>query len=415
MKSKLMKGICMSVLFALLFVPCTAHAEGFGVYEWSATGSSMAENNMFGEEDASVLAYNPSQITKLKGTYFSAGATWFNPDMSLHFTDASGQRVDTHNNYHPITAASAFYTNQINDKSWWGVGIFPRFGNEIEYDRQGLTRYDTIYSGVQGITFQPTYAFKPHDKWSIALGLDINYFYINMEKDIPAHGLDLDFEMKGRSFNLGWLASVGYDFDKKNSAAVTYRSRIKHNLEADVNGTVIGAGVSQATRAEGSVTLPDSITFGFGHKFNDRTRIEFDAVWTNWSTYDALNVRFSPVFFGLSKSENPKNWSSAWRLGIGLEHKINDKWTFLCGYGYDESPVPYETFDFTVPTGSRHRASFGFKYKLNKDLAVTLGYSAIFCGARDILSKANGIDFTQGHINDNVTQILSLGLNWKIR
>ena len=65
----------MLMLFALS-VPTSAFAEGFGVYEWSAAGTAMGDNYMFGENDPSVLAYNPAQITKLNGTYLSVGTSW---------------------------------------------------------------------------------------------------------------------------------------------------------------------------------------------------------------------------------------------------------------------------------------------------------------------------------------------------
>ena len=61
----------LALLSAAALTACAssaAFAEGFGVYEWSAAGTAMGEAYMFGEEDPSVLAYNPAQITKLDGT-----------------------------------------------------------------------------------------------------------------------------------------------------------------------------------------------------------------------------------------------------------------------------------------------------------------------------------------------------------
>ena len=39
-----------------LSIPAAAFAEGFGVYEWSAAGTAMGDNYMFGENDPAVLA-----------------------------------------------------------------------------------------------------------------------------------------------------------------------------------------------------------------------------------------------------------------------------------------------------------------------------------------------------------------------
>lgn len=422
------KFLAVITLIALL-VPSAAFAEGFGVYEWSATGTAMGDNFMFDEEDAAVLAYNPAGITHVKGKNISATATWFNPAIKCHFNNTPGglnqqfgQTSHKNNSYDPIWAGSLFYSHQLNDKHWLGIGVFPRFGNGITYDKTWEGRYDTTSGKITSLSIQPTWAFKPHEKWSIALGLDINYMNLQLGKMIPlTHPMagylgDGYLELDGKCTNVGWLVSAMYDFDKKNSAAITYRSSIKHTMDADTDVTSAVFGAEKAN-AHGSVTVPDSISFGYGHKFNDRTRIEFDATWTNWATYDILNMTFSPALLGgaLPAYQGEKNWTTAWRFGVGLQHRMNEKWTFLCGYNFDGSPVPDETFDFTVPTGDRHRGSLGFKYNISKDAAITFAYTAIWAGSRDVRSKANGADFQSARINDCLTQILSLGFTIKLK
>ena len=79
----------LALLSAAALTACAssaAFAEGFGVYEWSAAGTAMGENYMFAEEDPAVLAYNPAQMTKLNGTYFSIGASMVNPDTKVLFS-----------------------------------------------------------------------------------------------------------------------------------------------------------------------------------------------------------------------------------------------------------------------------------------------------------------------------------------
>lgn len=420
-------------MLVALLVPAAAFAEGFGVYEWSATGTAMGDNFMFDEEDAAVLAYNPAGITHLKGKYLSVGATWFNPAIKCHFQNTPGglnQRFGTtshkNNSYDPVWAGSLFYTHQLNDKHWLGLGIFPRFGNGITYDSDWEGRYDTVDGKITSISIQPTWAFKPSEKWSLALGLDINYMNLSLSKQIPLTHPSLGYlgdgllELDGKCTNLGWFVSAMYDFDKKNSAAITYRSSIKHTMDADTDVTsqyISGGTAKESANAHGSVTVPDSLSFGFGHKFSDRTRIEFDATWTNWATYDTLNMTFTPALLNgaLPAYNGVKNWKAAWRFGIGFQHRMNSKWTFLCGYNFDGSPVPDETFDFTVPTGDRHRGSVGFKYNINKDAAITFAYTAIWAAARDVDSKVSNADYVNARINDGLTQILSLGFSMKLK
>ena len=432
---KVRKKLLALAAAAVLSLPAAqaAFAEGFGVYEWSAAGTAMGEAYMFGEEDPSVLAYNPAQITKLDGTYFSIGASLVNPDTKVLFNRLNpltnaGMSDLWENEYDPAVIPYMYYATKAGKNSWWGVAMFSRFGNQIEYDDLWPGRYDTIFSGIKGFTVQPTYAFKIGDKLSAAVGLDINYVKLRMRKNVPmmkglSHLGDMGTDLEGDTVNVGWLASLMYDFDDKTSLAVTYRSRIKHTMDdADIafnglNGYVAGQYIPSG--ASGTVTLPDSVSIGLGHKFNDKTRVELNAVWTNWETYNALNVYFdSPILLAqnMPASLNEKNWEACWRYGIGIEHKLSKQWSILAGYVFDESPIPDSTMDFTVPTGDRHRGSLGFKYRFKENHEIVFAYTGIWADSRETQSRVSpGADYQSSEIFDGFTQVISLGYTIKLK
>ena len=425
----------LALLSAAALTACAssaAFAEGFGVYEWSAAGTAMGEAYMFGEEDPSVLSYNPAQITKLDGTYFSIGASLVNPDTKVLFNQLNpltnfGKSTLWENEYDPAVIPYMYYATKAGDNSWWGIAMFSRYGNQIEYDDLWPGRYDTVFSGIKGFTVQPTYAFKIGNKLSAAVGLDINYVKLRMRKSAPllnkdvmppAHLGDAATDLEGDTVNIGWLASLMYDFDDKTSLAVTYRSRIKHTMDdADIYfNTPLG---SMGSGASGVVTLPDSVSIGIGHKFNEKTRVELNAVWTNWETYNALNIYFdNPVVAGLlgsNASLNPKYWEACWRYGIGIEHKLSKQWSILAGYVFDESPIPDSTMDFTVPTGDRHRGSIGFKYRFKENHEIVFAYTGIWADSRETQSRVSGVDYASSEIFDGFTQVISLGYTVKLK
>lgn len=419
----------LALLSAAALTACAssaAFAEGFGVYEWSAAGTAMGEAYMFGEEDPSVLAYNPAQITKLDGTYFSIGASMVNPDTKVLFRQLGalnfGQDTLWENEYDPAVIPYMYYATKAGKNSWWGIAMFSRFGNQIEYDDLWPGRYDTIFSGIKGFTVQPTYAFKIGNKLSAAVGLDINYVKLRMRKSVPLMNLgmpNVGTDLEGDTVNVGWLASLMYDFDDKTSLAVTYRSRIKHTMDdADIAFSANGFNVSSG--ASGTVTLPDSIAIGLGHKFDDRTRVELNAVWTNWETYNALNIYFDNPALGIppvyGRSLNEKNWEACWRYGIGIEHKLSKQWSILAGYVFDESPIPDSTMDFTVPTGDRHRGSLGFKYRFKENHEIVFAYTGIWADSRETQSRVSpGADYQSSEIFDGFTQVISLGYTIKLK
>ena len=214
---------------------------------------------------------------------------------------------------HAGWAPGNYYVKQLNDKDWIGVGLFSRFGMISEFERDSAVASNAFFSRLNGASLTPTYARKFDNKWSAAVGAEVNYVGLELQKN----------------------------------------------------------GMSIKRDAYGKVTLPDSWAIGYNHKFDDRTRVELNGTYTKWSTYDALNINIE----GLGTIASPKNWSNGWRYALGVEHKLSDKYTIMGGYAYDESVIPFDGADFIVPTGARRTYSLGFQYHDKKQtLAMTLGF-----------------------------------------
>ena len=400
---KKLRGLFCLLLFALILVPNAAFADGFAIYEWSAGGVAMGEAYMFAEDDPSLLGYNPAGITKLQGSWFSGGISYINPRGRVDFHGGSADGQTWSNDEAPGYVPNLFYVKQQNEKLWWGIGVFSRFGNSTQYDPAWPGRYNSYLAKITGITVQPTVAYKVTDKLSIAAGLDINYIRLEMNKMVPVR--EWDVKLDGHNIALGWNLGFNYDFTDNTSFAAVYRSTIKQDMDADVDINM--GGIVTPTKAHGAVTLPDSLTFGFGHRFNENTRAEIGATYTKWSTYDKLEMTYDNY---LPKSTEIKDWKDVWRYQVGIEHKLNDTWSIMGGYAYDNSPMPDETMDFAVPTGDRQTISIGFKKRSgNSELAFAWGYMWI----KDRVIPASkkdlaGRTFTSADARDNTAHILSL-------
>lgn len=370
------KVLALGILCAL-GLPQAAGAEGFAINEWSAEGVAMGGARMFAEGDAANVAYNPASITKVDGEAFKVSATYISPHGEYDLYDADGTKLDSGTNrVHFGFAPGTYYVKKLNDNDWFGIGAFSRFAMVSEFERGSDVSTNAFLSRLNGVSVTPTFAHKFDDKWSAAVGAEINYVGLTMEKNAMP-GPSVPTHTKGESYALGWNAAANYAFDEKNEIGVVYRSRIKHSMEADFNAYNITNIGNRNGDAYGEVTLPDSWHIGYNHKFNDKTRVELNAVRTNWSTYDALNINVSgtgvPSFDRVHAS--PKNWEDGWRYAIGVEHKLSDKYTLMAGFAYDESSIPYNGGDFMVPTGNRKTYSIGARYN-DKDqtLAIALGW-----------------------------------------
>lgn len=360
-------------LACVLSVPAVdAGAEGFAINEWSAEGVAMGGARMFAENDAANIAYNPASITKVRGEAFKQSAVYISPHGKYTAYDATGKSIDEGKNVvHAGWAPGNYYVKQLNDKDWIGVGLFSRFGMISEFERDSKVASNAFFSRLNGASLTPTYARKFDNKWSAAVGAEVNYVGLELQKNsrIPFMG-DAATQTKGESWALGWNAAANYAFDSKNEIGLVYRSKVTHSMEADFKAYMVN-GMSIKRDAYGKVTLPDSWAIGYNHKFDDRTWVELNGTYTKWSTYDALNIDIE----GLGTIASPKNWSNGWRYALGVEHKLSDKYTIMGGYAYDESVIPFDGADFIVPTGARRTYSLGFQYHDKKQtLAMTLGF-----------------------------------------
>lgn len=393
------KVLALGILCAL-GLPQAAGAEGFAINEWSAEGVAMGGARMFAEGDAANVAYNPASITKVDGEAFKVSATYISPHGEYDLYKDDGTHESGTNRVHFGFAPGTYYVKKLNDKDWFGIGAFSRFAMVSEFERNSAVSTNAFLSRLNGVSVTPTFAHKFDDKWSAAVGAEINYVGLTMEKNLA---LGMPTHTKGESYALGWNAAANYAFDDKNEIGIVYRSRIKHSMEADFNAyNFMGTGKTVSGDAYGEVTLPESWHIGYSHKFNDKTRVELNAVRTGWDTYDALNIT-TPI--GVSK--NPKNWEDGWRYAIGVEHKLSDKYTLMAGFAYDESSIPYNGGDFMVPTGNRKTYSIGARYN-DKDQTVALALGWMDVGDLNFAFRENEKITGHAHTHDSFTKIIGI-------
>lgn len=403
-------------LAAALLAPQVAGAEGFGINEWSAEGVAMGGARMFAEDDAANVAYNPASITKVKGEVMKSSYTYLSPHGSYKLYDSNNDEIKgepNHNKVHAGWAVGSYYVRQINDKEWFGIGAFPRFAMVSEFERGSKASSNAFFSKLNGVSVTPTYAHKFDKKWSAAVGAEINYVGLELQKNAyatPTMNVG-SVQIEGESYALGWNAAANYTFDDKNEIGVVYRSRITHSLEADAKAYSPMPQFNEKANAYGVVTLPDSWDIGYNHKFDKKTRLELKATRTNWSTYDALNVYFDKPVFGKPNALSDKNWESGWRYAIGLEHNLSDKYAVMAGFAFDESSIPYDGGDFMVPTGLRRTYSIGARYNDKKQtVAVALGWMDV--GNLDFAGHATDA-YKSAHAYDSFTKIASISYQRK--
>ena len=407
---------------AVLLAPNAVGAEGFSINEWSAEGFGMGGARMFAENDAANMAYNPASLTKVQGekakvslAYISPHGKWKAEKATSPTTGVGDWSDYGHNRVHPAFAPGMYYVKQLNDKEWLGFGTYARFGNMCQFERDSIVGTNAFSSRVNGVSLGVNYARKHDNKWSTSLGAEINYVGLQLDKNVYDFSKKAATHIEGTTVALGWNAAANYAFDDKNEFGVVYRSKVKHSMEGELD--MHAMGMSGTADAYGVVTLPESWMLGYGHKFNDKTRMELNATWTRWSRFDKFNIYMSNFGGTLgtlgvipTESLNDKHWNDGWRYAIGIEHKLSDKYTLLAGIAHDERGIPDETGDFMVPTGERDTYTLGVQYHDKKQtIAASFGYMDV--GDMN-MSYHPGAAYHKAKMYDSYTKIVVLSYQY---
>ena len=410
---------------AVLLAPNAVGAEGFSINEWSAEGFAMGGARMFAENDAANMAYNPASLTKVQGekakvsvAYISPHGKWKAEPMDPSTGQGTGSWSESgRNRVNPAYAPGMYYVKQLNDKEWLGMGTYARFGNMCQFERDSIVGSSAFSSRLNGVSLGMNYARKHDNKWSTSVGAEINYVGLVLDKNLNPMGMApgrSPLHIDGTSWALGWNAAANYAFDDKNEFGVVYRSKVKHSMEAkyDIHGYLGTNNPGAYGDAYGVVTLPESWMLGYGHKFDDKTRMEFNATWTRWSRFDALSIALTPGFHpDMNPLGTENNWKDGWRYAIGIEHKLSDKYSIMAGIAHDERGIPDEGADFMVPTGERDTYSLGVQYHDKKQtIALALGYMDV--GDMNMGNPHGAYAYNKAKMYDSYTKIVVLSYQY---
>lgn len=299
--------------------------------------------------------------------------------------------VGAHNWFHSYYVRETFtptLSYKINDKLSVGAGVAlgkSKSGAEkiLNYPvaastAMGLpTSFDTFSAANQTAVYTGAYTA------AIGAGADAataaaagtraatGYTALSLTHAVDGKKLELELE---DSFNYSVNAGLQYTPNDKVTLGLTYRGR----AEADFDGDVTINGV-KVTTADMSYDHPEQIQAGVMVKPAPTVSLELDVVWTNWSINKTQVTEFSSPLLGILPSETlERDWNNTNQIRIGAEWQVNEMVALRCGYFYDPSPVPDNTFDIMWPDADRKTYSIGTGLNFGKwvlDASIQFAYA----------------------------------------
>ncbi len=348
-----------------------AWASGFALYQAGARSSSLAGAVVARADDLSAIFYNPAGLTQLPGLQVMAGVTAIFPatEIVTKFYGLSRSNEMQDNVFFP----PHFYISyQAWKNLWLGLGGFSPFGLGVEFDPKWPGQVSNIRTMISSFNLNPTVALKVTDYLSLAAGLDVMYFDLEMRRTLPLpyigfQDTNLSGDSWGVGFNVGALVKPA-DFI---SLGLSYRSQVKQTVEGNAR---FAPAHFLTANANGDITLPDMIFGGVMLRPLKPLTVEVGFIWTHWSLFNRLATNFHNPLGTLSE---PKNWRDTWRFQVGVEYKVTNWLDLRAGYAFDEEPIPGEYADYIVPTSNSHWFTFGPGFRW-RNFTLDLSYTYLF-------------------------------------
>ena len=381
------KKVTMRLIPALIAVTFSggAFAAAFQLTGQSASGVGIANAGASAAaEDTSTLYYNPAGMTYLsEGHNISFATTLL--DRSTRFTNEGTRGYagvypvgDSGGDGGGLHAVPAFYYSYALAPEWrLGLAINPTFADETEYDKNFVGRYSGLKTKIRIINVNPSVAYKVNDALSLAFGINFAKANVEFQQAVPnalgqtrPDGMGtLEGDATGWGYNLGLM----YQVTKDTRVGLSYRSKIKFDLEGSQKVPLLG--VDRAITAE--LETPDTASLGLHHQLNPKWALLADYTWTGWSSLQ----RLEPMTTTGARAVAPLryNFKDTYRVGLGTTYQLNDQWMLRLGVAFDKGAVPdAASRTMTVPDNDRTWLAIGAKWKINPKASLDIGYAHLF-------------------------------------
>jgi long-chain fatty acid transport protein len=181
-------------------------------------------------------------------------------------------------------------------------------------------------------------------------------------------------------YNLGVLLQP----IKQLSFGATFRSTSTTTFEGNTTvQTPVRNSKHYTLPSNMSLTFPLSAVVGVSYRPTPNWNLEFDACYTEWSSFKSTTIYIDEKGTPLSSQgvgpRNPVNlgWQDSWIYELGVTRYLGKGWHASAGYAYDENSVP-DTY-YTPLAADLNRNFFstgvGFDGKVfDFDLTYQFGY-----------------------------------------
>lgn len=369
-----------------------AFASGFQLLEQNASGLGNAyAGSAAVAENASTVFFNPAGMTYLSAREVSFGVNAIQP--SYKFTNqgsTSGALSGNGGDAGQLgLVPNAYGTWQLSKDLYFGIGVGAPFGLATKYQKGWIGAAQSEEFDIKTVNVNPSLAWRVNDDVSIGFGLDwqrLDATYKKLAGAFPGAGLvNIRATVKLDDDTWGWNAGMMIKLTPATRLGLSYRSEVKYDLKGDIKlasdgsptGNVVYAGLPTAlqSKLKASLTLPETFIASLHHKLDDRWDLLGEVSWTGWSSIPKLDlIRTSGALSGATAQTLVTDFQDTWRVALGANNKLNDKWKMRYGIAFDQTPVKNADHRLvSLPDNDRVWLSMGTQYTVSPGSVVDVG------------------------------------------
>ena len=372
-----------SILVALVGSVATVHAAGFSIFEQG--DRAMARSGAFTAtaSDPSAIFFNPAGLAfQTQAWQVYVGGTAILPNVSFEgMNPFPGDGVTENVKSRIFFPPTLYITKGVHERVVVGIGLFSAFGLATTWENpETFTgRHISYDSGITTFSIQPTIAVRVSDRFAIGAGVEIRAVDVRFNRFVeffePFTTRFIDIARAELDSDLGWgvgfAAGLLYRLTDQVRIGFSYRHHMDIDLEGTSRLTFIPTGNPQLDallRAQipaepvpaqaPAFAFPKFLSFGVAISPWETWDFEIDINWAQWSRFERIRL-----IVGDTETVLPENYDDVFSVRFGVEKRLNDRWTLLGGFLFDQNPVPVESVDPVLPDADRWGVNLGFQFR----------------------------------------------------
>jgi long-chain fatty acid transport protein len=355
-----------------------ASANGFRLADQDAFATARGEAFVATADNPSAIYYNPAGITQLEGNNLRGGLYGI-------YLDPRYSPPNSGNTYHSSKNLAAvpqlFYTHTFKDSPLsFGLGIYAPYGGSMSWPQDTGFRAVALDSSLTYIRINPVIALKLAHNFSIGAGLTVDYGNMDLEQGMLTDYTRFAnfFRFKGDGWGVGYNLGLLWQPIDQISIGATFRSSTTITLAGQTEAEMLSSHLPLTYRtAQADFTFPLTAVFGISYRPTPKWNLEFDADYTDWSSFGTITIRQAPENFVPNPPTLTLNWQPSWMYEFGVTRYFDNGWHASAGFVYNENSVPDAYYTPLAADMDRYFLTAGAGYKGKRfdfDVAYQFGY-----------------------------------------